>query len=97
MRLSPLCARTAPGAAQSLGTCTFGTLGISGVCCASSDIAEAGDACAGSLAALNRFGRPVEGVDREANGLGFSEVEGGAGFGASAEVVVDGVKDGKPD
>lgn len=106
-KLSPLCARTTPGTDHSLGTCTLGTLGISGVCCDSFDkvelpvrlgMAGAGEACAGSLEALNRFGRSVEGVDREANGLDFSEGDAAAGaFGASVEEVADGVKDGKLD
>jgi hypothetical protein len=61
-------------------------------------IVGAGEACVGSLVALNRFGRSDEGVDREAKGFDLSEVDdAGAAFGASVEEVVDGAKDGKLD
>lgn len=52
-------------------------------------MAGAGEACAGSLEALNKFGRSVEGVDREAKGFEAS-------LGADDDAV-DGVKEGKLD
>lgn len=75
----------APGTAHSFGTCTLGTLGISSACESPLrfDRAGAGEGCESSFEALNKLGRSVEGLDKEAKGLEASVDWVGVALGAS--------------